>query len=242
MPKLKLITFDLDDTLWDIEPTIIAAEKKTLDFLITKIPNATKWYNREIMEPIRNNLLKHKPELQHDLGKLRLKSLEMAMIDQGINSTIAKQTAAQAYEVFFNARQKVQFFDDVHPTLARLQKHFMLGVITNGNADVHCIGIGEYFSVVVTSRDAGVSKPDPRIFQHALDSAGVHADEALHVGDHPDNDVRGANDVGMSTLYYRELPRDSLMPHGLQPTLTACNMRFMETSIMEFAASRSAKN
>lgn len=238
MTKLKLITFDLDDTLWDIKPTMTAADKTTRDFLTTKISNAPEWYNHEGMAPIRDELLTKSPELIHDLGKLRLKSLEIAISRQGFDPDFTKKVAAKTYEVFFNARQKVHFFKDALQVLATLKQHFMLGVITNGNADVTHIGISEYFKFALTSSDVGVGKPHPDIFLRALNEAGVNAGEALHVGDHPENDLLGAEKVGMSTLYFRQRPKDHLIPDGWQPTLTADNMRQMKAKIMDFAADR----
>jgi putative hydrolase of the HAD superfamily len=66
---------------------------------------------------------------------------------------------------------------------------------------VHHIGIGQYFDFVVTAASAGHAKPSPEIFTAALDEAAVAAHEALHVGDDPERDVRGAARVGMHTAW-----------------------------------------
>jgi putative hydrolase of the HAD superfamily len=76
-----------------------------------------------------------------------------------------------------------------------------VGAITNGNADVHYIGIGHYFDFVITAAGAGVAKPKAEIFHAALDAAGVQACHAVHVGDDPERDVQGANAVGMRSVW-----------------------------------------
>ena len=54
---LKLITFDLDDTLWDVRPTLINAEKKTREFIETKL-GKLEWGSWEEFKEIRKNLIK----------------------------------------------------------------------------------------------------------------------------------------------------------------------------------------
>ena len=93
-----------------------------------------------------------------------------------------------------------------------------MGVITNGNACVHFIGIGHYFDFVVSSERAGRSKPEPEIFQLALSDAGICAHEVAHVGDDPTNDVRGAAAVGMRTVWYNPSARP--WPSGPGPDVT----------------------
>ena len=235
MPQLKLITFDLDDTLWDITPIMIAAEQRVRDYLISQMPSTSEWYDRKNMGIIRDQLLADSPELIHNLGRLRLRSLEVALKQQGLDAATVNLLAHSAFEVFCEARNQVRFFDDTLETLQRLKQHFTLGVLTNGNADVARIGIGDYFHFAFTAGKVGISKPHPDMFLRGLEAAGVHADEALHVGDHPEHDVFGAASVGMHTLYFRHFDKDALISESWQPTLVAANMREMEAKIMGFA-------
>ena len=77
---------------------------------------------------------------------------------------------------------------------------YRLFAISNGNADLAVIGLAQYFEASLTARDAGMLKPDPRIFAMLLDRAGLRADEAVHVGDdpRPTSRVRGAPASGPS--------------------------------------------
>jgi putative hydrolase of the HAD superfamily len=65
---------------------------------------------------------------------------------------------------------------------------------------------------VVTSAEVGVAKPDARVFERALEVAGVAAADAIHVGDSPDNDVRGARAAGIRAVL---LQRDGEPPPGV---------------------------
>jgi HAD superfamily hydrolase (TIGR01509 family) len=96
-------------------------------------------------------------------------------------------------------------FDDVLPTFAALRKRGLkIGVISNTATDATFLcmelDVCERVDFVVSSCLVGCEKPDPRIFQAALDLAGVAPTEAVHVGDQPRSDAIGAVQVGMHAL------------------------------------------
>jgi len=91
------------------------------------------------------------------------------------------------------------------PALQRLSAAgFRLGVVSNSDGRVaealEAVGLGGVFEVIVDSKIAGVEKPDPRIFQVALDAMQVKAAEALYVGDLYEVDVVGARRAGMDVV------------------------------------------
>lgn len=95
-----------------------------------------------------------------------------------------------------------RLYDDVEETLRDLRKAGLrLGVVSNWDTRLRGIatglGLDRLVDFVVISAEAGVRKPDPRIFESALEKAGVRPEEALHVGDLPDEDVEGARRAGM---------------------------------------------
>jgi FMN phosphatase YigB (HAD superfamily) len=73
MPKIELITFDLDDTFWDIKTVIIAAEKNYRQWLEAKVGQTIKWGTFEEFMRIRQTLIKENSALEYDLGLLRKK-------------------------------------------------------------------------------------------------------------------------------------------------------------------------
>lgn len=79
-----------------------------------------------------------------------------------------------------------------------------LGVVSNGPLEVSDLlsgaGLRDFFDVVLTSQQAGVEKPDPRIFHACLAALGVPAGECLFVGDLYDVDVVGARGAGMDAV------------------------------------------
>ena len=75
MTKIKLITFDLDDTFWDIRDTIINAEMNSRKWSEDKIGEKIEWGTFEDFMKIRNELVKKDSSLEYDLGMLRKKTI-----------------------------------------------------------------------------------------------------------------------------------------------------------------------
>ena len=61
--------------------------------------------------------------------------------------------------------------------------------------------ISEYFNAIVVSEEIGWRKPSSHIFQHALNCLKVQANEAVYVGDSPIEDIKGAKDAGLRTVF-----------------------------------------
>ena len=84
--------------------------------------------------------------------------------------------------------------------------HVPLALITNGASDtqrdkINALGIGHLFNSVVISGEVGVAKPDPRIFELALDRLAAKKEAAWHVGDSLASDVAGANAAGLTSVW-----------------------------------------
>lgn len=92
--------------------------------------------------------------------------------------------------------------------LAELSKKYKLGIIANQSAGseqrLADWGIGKYFDLVIASAEEGVEKPDPRIFETALDRANCLAENAVMVGDRIDNDILPAKKIGMKTVLVKQ--------------------------------------
>lgn len=194
---IKCITFDLDDTLWDCATVIARAEETFYDWLLGTYPRVARRYRLESLLEHRRDYYARYPELHHDLTALRKRWLAHLAGESGYGPDMVEA----GFAVFWRHRNQVEVFEDAREALERLGRRYRIGAITNGNADVHHIGVGHYFDFVVTAAAAGAAKPQREIFQAALDEAGVGARETAHVGDDPRSDVQGAAAVGMRTVW-----------------------------------------
>ena len=114
-------------------------------------------------------------------------------------------------------------FPDAYPTLTALKERgLVVGAVSNWVWNLpellHALDLVSHFDFIAASARIGFEKPHPRIFQWALDQAGVPAESVIHVGDHVDADVEGARGVGITGVLidrtHRHRPED--VPDGVQ--------------------------
>ena len=195
--NIRCVTFDLDDTLWDVAPVIARAEHMFYDWVGEYCPRIAWRYTRADLTAHRSEFMASRPDMRHDLTALRRLWLAQLIEEFGYRSELAEP----GFQVFWRARNEVEVFVDAMAVLERIGATYRIGAITNGNADVDHIGIGHLFDFVVTAARAGAPKPHPDIFRAALQAAGVPPHAAVHVGDDPQRDVAGASEVGMRTVW-----------------------------------------
>ena len=111
------------------------------------------------------------------------------------------ELAAGAFAEFLDWRHRIEFFPNALDVLEELAGSYTLAALTNGNANFERLGLDRFFSFGYCAADVGASKPHPAMFERAIAHAGVAAREAVHVGDHPVDDVQGANGVGMASIW-----------------------------------------
>ena len=202
MPEIKLITFDLDDTFWDIKSTIINAEINSRKWIEDRIKKKIEWGTFDDFLEIRNELIKKNPSLDYDLGLLRKKMIAYHTQKYFKNEKDLDEFIEEAYSFFLEERHKVEFFNDVITVLEKLSLNYKLGVLTNGNADIKKLGIDYMFDFSVSSVDVKSNKPDQGHFIKAKELSQINFHNTLHVGDHPVNDVYGARELGINVMWF----------------------------------------
>jgi len=199
MSSIKLLTFDLDNTLWDVDQVIVRAETELREWLQQHEPGAAEVYQSPRLSDIRTEVMAREHAKRHDLSHMRIEILNQVMREAGVSQ--ATTQALAAFEVFYEGRNRVEFFPGALDMLAHLSAKYPLIALTNGNADIAKAGVGEYFSGAFSSATVGTSKPQPQMFQAALSQQGIEPFEAVHIGDNLHDDVAGAQAVGMHTIW-----------------------------------------
>ena len=199
--KIKVITFDLDNTLWDVERVMIKAEEHLRAWLKAEVPEVVENFSGEALRDLRTTVLEENPNLVHDLSKLRREVLYSAISRSGYKPLEAATHADAAFAEFYEARHRVVYFEGALETLATLAENYPLVALTNGNADFRKLRLDRFFSFGISAADVGVGKPAPDMFLDALGRAKALPVEAIHVGDHLIDDIQGSADVGMYTIW-----------------------------------------
>lgn len=114
----------------------------------------------------------------------------------------------------------LSLYEGARDALGSLRDELPIGLVTDGDvaiqrAKLRCLGLEDAFDVIVLSDELGRErrKPHPAPFRAALAALGVCAENAVHIGDRPGKDVRGAAAVGMRAIRvrtgeYRAAPDD----------------------------------
>ncbi len=201
MNELRLITFDLDDTLWPVEPVMQGAEKVLGDWLAERVPEYSKRFPPRVLLQFVRDISRQRPDLDGFVSRKRLFLLQAVLTECGLSEAQCEIMAQQAFEVFLAARQQVQPYPGAVAALSRLSECYALCAVSNGNADIRQTPFSPYFADAISAESCGFPKPDPRIFQLALDRFGVSAAECVHIGDHPDTDVQAAMQAGLHAIW-----------------------------------------
>jgi putative hydrolase of the HAD superfamily len=197
MQGIRTITLDLDDTLWAVTPVIIRAERALYEWLHEHYPKITELFSPADLLQMLQDVVAGNIEKSHDFYFLRRTVLSQAARAAGYGD----EPVEGAMKLFHALRNDVEVFPEVRPTLTALGQEYRVIAVTNGNADLETIGLRDLFHEVVAAAFVGAAKPARAIFDVAVDAGGAGHHETLHVGDHPETDVMGANEAGLKSVW-----------------------------------------
>jgi len=203
--RLKLIFFDLDDTLYEYHGEQVRdVEKAVLSSIVPLVPSLDIWEEYEFIKQkedkdyINNRIqMKEFYNIACRFSRL-LKSLNIN--DQYLSKKMTKMYWEKTEEI-------VRAFPDVEPVLRELKKKYKLGILTNGlttqqRRRVSVIGLEGYFDYFFTSELASADKPSKDYFNFVLNEIKYRSYECALVGDDVVKDIKGANNAGMVTIWY----------------------------------------
>jgi putative hydrolase of the HAD superfamily len=197
--RIRVVSFDGDGTLWDFDKVMRHSLGCTWRELERLDPEAAKAVDIERMIRIRNDVAAKLRGRTANLEAIRLEAFRQTLVDVGRPD---ETLACHLNEVYLQHRfEDVELFSDALPTLRALHRAYAIGLLSNGNTYPRCVGLEEFFDFVVFSQDYGFEKPDPRIFEIALQQAGCSNRELVHVGDSLDTDVGGARNSGIASVW-----------------------------------------
>jgi 2-haloalkanoic acid dehalogenase type II len=194
---IRAVAFDLDNTLWHVDPVIERAEARWLDWLREHCPRIPEKLSIEELRASRLALAAREPHNAHDFTYLRIASLAQHARECGYDESVSEQ----AFEIFIAERNRLDFYPDVRAGLARLSTRYPLATLSNGNADLGQIGVADLFSVSLNARGIGAAKPDRRCFERLVQDLNLEPHEVIYVGDDPVLDVEAARAAGLETAW-----------------------------------------
>ena len=171
------------------------------------VPAAPDSLSIETLIAIRNQVAEEQKSRGLTHEAIRLEAFKQTL--QSINNP-DDDLAVHLNTLYLKHRfEDILLFDDVLPTLPALQGGYTMGLLSNGNTYPERCGLGGYFQFVVFAQDHGIQKPDPRLFEIAIERAGCTKRQLLHVGDSFQNDVIGAKQTGIKSVWLNRQERNN---------------------------------
>lgn len=210
MPRAVL--FDLDDTLFDHHRSARAALAGVHAAFASHVAfEDFERHHIRFLEEMHIEVLAGRAPLD-DARRERFRRVFAALgleIDEGTTDAVAS-----AYRDGYMAARRAM--DGGAALLAELSPHARIAIVTNNLLEeqqdkLRYCGLASFVDALVASEDVGVSKPDPAIFQIALDRLGASREQAVMVGDSWPADIAGAHAAGIRAVWFnpQRLPRPS---------------------------------
>ena len=197
---IKTISFDVDGTLWDFQGTARFALTQVLKELKRLDAKAAEMLDVDMFTAIRDRVHEELKGKVSDLNEVRLESFKQTLRDVGRPNDALGSHLCDVYIKHRDAGREL--FSDVLPTLQVLGGRYAIGLLSNGNSYAKGFGLEGLISFQVFSQDhGGIEKPDPRLFEVALEEAGCSPQQLVHVGDSLETDVQGAHNAGARSVW-----------------------------------------
>lgn len=228
---IKLVTFDLYDTLIELHPTrwerfhsalVKIGVSADLDAIRMADIVAEDFYTVENGQvPIRDRAKADREAFRLDFTRCWLEAAGIAadihLVRAARQGYLAEfETPAVEDGVGYGYRA----YDDVVPALSRLREAgVQRALISNADSDVtelcQHMAFAHELDLIVTSAIVGYEKPDVRTFRAALDPLGIDPTKAFHIGDQPKSDVIGALNTGMRAALIDRYARHDQTHHDV---------------------------
>lgn len=199
--KYKIIIFDADDTLFDFKKSEREAFKNTMEeFNLEYDEN----YHFKVYKEINNTLWK-----DFELGIIpqeKINEVRFKIFSDALNIKFNTDKFADSY--IKNLGNASFLYEESTELIKYLYKDYILFIVTNGLKDVQNnrikkSSIAKYFKNIIVSDEVKVAKPNPKIFEYALnDTTNTYSDEILVVGDSLSSDIQGGINLKADTCWY----------------------------------------
>jgi putative hydrolase of the HAD superfamily len=203
---ITAVFFDLYNTLAGFRPSRYEIQSEALaDFGISVTPEGIlRGYYLADAFMSEQNATKPVRSLSRDENRMFFAEYERRVL-RGAGVEVSQEQAWQIWRRIRKIDYGLALFDDTIPALnACRQMGLTVGLISNMNQSgdelADSMGLLPYIDLSITSHEVGAEKPNPLIFERALERAEVQPERAVHVGDQITSDIAGAVNAGINAI------------------------------------------
>jgi HAD superfamily hydrolase (TIGR01549 family) len=218
MPDFKLISFDVDDTLWDFAYMMRQGMAAVSAILTGQSPAFAHLTPDYLLERYAAACIGHNPALMPwtELRR-RVFRTELAAAGHPDAEVYSYEVIARYLRVW---KDNLRLYPGALEMLDALRGRWPLAWTTNGNFGPEIANLTAYFDIVIMPDRIGISKPDPAVFHYAAAQAGCGVGEIMHVGDSLYSDVGGAKAAGCTAVWFNPHGRANDTEHVPDVTIT----------------------
>lgn len=202
---IKAILSDLDNTLYEYDP----CNKAGMEAMIKEASKILKWKEEFIAE----EFIKARELIKNRIPNTASSHLRLLYIHKMLeNITNKSNTELGIYlnDLFWQKYfQKMSLYDNLRTFFkSAKQENKIIAIVTNLTAEIQFkkirrLGLANVIDYIITSEEIGAEKPDPKIFQLALEKVKCPPNECLFLGDDEESDRKGALEAGMHYIHVK---------------------------------------
>lgn len=205
LSKIKVLSFDLDNTIYDCQTVLTRAENWFTTFLCERYGLGGKYQSYDYWANVKSKVLHEDMSLEDDVTLLRAQSLVVAFKEIGIPLKGGLGEAIDLVKLFVKKRSDGVVSDDVRSLMSDLKAKYPLISVSNGNLDAKQLEVSSYFETDLRPvRFKFHRKPHQDLFLECAKFKQVQPCEILHIGDDPYTDVLGAVSSGCKCVWLRK--------------------------------------
>jgi len=196
---IKAIFFDVDNTLYDFERVRRHGLSVALQHLYERLPDTRGRLSLEHLIQLREQVAKETESSSLKLIEIRTESFRRALTLCGHGDELAPELT-RIYSA--HRFQCATPYEGALTALRRFRGRYILGIISNANTPLEVLGLEDFFDHKLYAEEIGPAKPDPRIFEMAVERVPCRPEEFVFVGDSVEFDVMGAINAGVRSVWF----------------------------------------
>lgn len=204
LSKIKVLSFDLDNTIYDCQSVLTRAENWFTTYLCERYDLGGKYLSYDYWAAVKSKVLHEDMSLEDDVTLLRAQSLVVAFKEIGIPLKGGLEEAIDLVKLFVKKRSDGVVSVEVRTLMCDLKAKYPLISVSNGNLDAKQLEVASYFETDLRPvRFKFHRKPHQDLFFECAKFKQVQPNEILHIGDDPFTDVLGAVSSGCKCVWLR---------------------------------------